>query len=144
MDQVHGSSVEIEGAGLLIRGAPGSGKSDLALRLIDAGAKLIADDRVDVRMTEGRILLSAPPATAGLLEVRGLGIVRLPAAADVALELIVDLRAPEEIERLPEIHTCRFLGGEIAWIGIAPFQASAPAKLRHALAVARRRLERVE
>ncbi len=144
MEQVHGTSVEIEGTALLIRGAPGSGKSDLALRLIDAGARLVADDRVDVAMAEGVLFLSAPTATAGLMEVRGLGILRLPASANVCLGLIVDLLAEGEVRRLPENHRCRFLEIDLPWIGIAPFQASAAAKVRHALAVAQQRLERLE
>ena len=144
MDQVHGTSVEIEGAGLLIRGDPGSGKSDLALRLIDTGARLIADDRVDLRRMDGSLILSPPPASAGMIEVRGLGILRLPFARDVPLGLFVDLIPGEEVERLPERQTCRFLDQDVPWIAIAPFQASAPAKLRHALALAQHRLERVE
>ena len=75
--QVHGSCVSRDGDGVLLIGPPGSGKSDLALRLLGRGFSLVADDRVDI--ADG---IAAPPAAlAGLLEVRGLGIVRLPYAA---------------------------------------------------------------
>ena len=143
-EQLHATSVEIEGTGVLIRGAPGSGKSDLALRLIDGGARLVADDRVDVVAENGRLILSAPPAIAGLMEVRGLGILRLEAVAAVPLGLIVELVAPGEIERLAQATTRRLLGADVPCLELAPFEASAPAKLRLALAVARGEIERVE
>src|SRR6516162_9304950 len=72
--QIHASCAARDGAGVLLLGPPGSGKSDLALRLLDCGFMLVADDRVEV---EGGVA-RPPPALAGLLEVRGLGILRLP------------------------------------------------------------------
>ena len=94
--QVHGSCVARDGAGVLLLGPAGSGKSDLALRLIGRGFGLVADDRVDVM--DG--VASAPAALAGLLEVRGLGVVRLPAHTTAArLALVGELGAL--MERLP-------------------------------------------
>jgi serine kinase of HPr protein (carbohydrate metabolism regulator) len=116
----------------------------LALRLINDGARLVADDRVDVVAENGRLILSAPLAITGLMEVRGLGILRLEAVATVPLGLIVELVAPDEIERLPQTTTRRLLGADVPYLELAPFEASAPAKLRLALAVARGEIERVE
>jgi HPr kinase/phosphorylase len=92
--QVHASCAARNGAGLLLLGPPGAGKSDMVLRLLDVGFILVADDRVEVQDGEAR------PAAglAGLLEVRGLGILRLPHVAPVALHLVVALgRAPERL-----------------------------------------------
>jgi len=97
--QIHGSCVSKAGAGVLLVGPPGSGKSDLALRLRTHGFDLVADDRVEVLDGVAR----PPPALAGLLEVRGLGIFQLPYAAETRLALVVDLTAllPPGGPRLP-------------------------------------------
>jgi HPr kinase/phosphorylase len=87
--QIHGSCAARGGAGVLLVGPPGSGKSDLVLRLRTHGFELVADDRVDV--SDG--IARPPPALAGLLEVRGLGIFRLPHLAETRLALVVDLAA---------------------------------------------------
>ena len=88
---IHASCVALEGKGLLLRGAPGAGKSDLALRLIEGGARLVADDQVALTST-GEILLAAPPARiAGLLEVRGIGIVSMDFVTQCPVHLVVDL-----------------------------------------------------
>ena len=120
--QLHASCAARDGAGLLIIGPPGSGKSDLLLRLLDHGFALVADDRVDV---EGGVA-RAPAALQGLLEVRGLGIVRLPFLAAVPLALVVLLGAAE---RLPE--PAQHLG--LPMVIIDPAQASAAQRTRLAL-----------
>ena len=95
---IHASCAARDGAGVLLLGAPGSGKSELVLRLLDHGFRLVADDRVEVSGGVAR----APAALAGLLEVRGLGIVRLPHEAQVRLALAVTLDPPEGgWERMP-------------------------------------------
>lgn len=88
--------VMIEGRAVLIEGLPGSGKSSLALALIDRGAILVGDDGVLLDVAQGRLLASPPPSIAGKLEVRNLGIIAMPSvvAAPVALVLILDPRAP--------------------------------------------------
>lgn len=93
--QVHGSCAARDGAGVLLIGPSGSGKSDLLLRLLDRGYMLVADDRVDI--VDG--VACAPSALAGLLEVRGLGIFRLPHVACARIALAVDLGSTPE--RLP-------------------------------------------
>ena len=130
---VHGTAIAIDGSAVLLRGPSGAGKSDLGLRLIDAGARLIADDQSELHRIGGTIAVRAPAAIAGLLEVRGLGILRLDTAADVPLLLIADLVVPETLERLPERHSETILGVTVPVMSLAPFEASAAAKLRLAL-----------
>ena len=103
---IHASAVLVGARALLIRGPSGSGKSRLALALIDAArggplafARLVADDRAHVEASHGRLLVRPAPALAGLIEVRGLGIMRLPYEPVAAVGLVVDLAA--DAERLP-------------------------------------------
>jgi serine kinase of HPr protein (carbohydrate metabolism regulator) len=102
-DTVHGSAVRLGPHGILIRGASGSGKSTLVLHLLagDAAAQLIADDRVILSVAGGRLLASAPEPLAGLLEVRGQGLIRRPFVSPASIDLVVDLRPPAECPRLP-------------------------------------------
>lgn len=135
----HGTCIDVGGAGVLLRGPSGAGKSDLALRMIDGGARLVADDQVVLTATGGKLVASAPEAIAGLLEVRGVGLVHLDAARiaqRVALRLVADLLPPgsaDAPERLPAGDTVTLGGVAVARIDLAPFEASAPAKLRLAV-----------
>jgi hypothetical protein len=99
---VHASCVARRGAGLLLMGDSGSGKSDLSLRLIHEGWSLVADDRTVLAVKRGQLTATAPSSIAGLLEVRGLGIVALP-ARPARLKLVVVLG--REGPRLPEPET---------------------------------------
>ncbi|HYM03483.1 MAG TPA: serine/threonine protein kinase [Stellaceae bacterium] len=135
MIRVHGTSIALGGDGILLRGPSGSGKSDLALRLIDMGARLVADDQTELRIREGKLWMSAPAAIAGLIEVRGLGIMRVPSVGEAALRLVVDLVPSETVERLPALRTCSLLGHEMPLIMLAAFEPSAAAKLRLAVRV---------
>jgi len=96
----QGTCVAIGGRGLLIEGAPGSGKSSLALALIDRGAVLVGDDGVSLDAAGGRLLASPAPEIAGLLEVRNVGLLRYPVAERVQVVLVVVL--DEVAERLPD------------------------------------------
>jgi len=105
---VHASAVLVGTRALLIRGPAGSGKSRLALRLIEAArsgllpfARLVADDRVRLEACHGRLLARAPEALAGLIEVRGLGIRRIAHEPLAVVGTVVDLAAPDA-ERLPD------------------------------------------
>lgn len=133
MSCVHGTSVALGSDGVLLRGPSGSGKSDLALRLIDEGARLIADDQTELRRRTGRLEMSAPASLEGLLEVRGVGIVRVSCVRCVSLRLVVDLVRDEAIERLPEPRFVELEGLSFPLLELAPFAASATAKLRLAL-----------
>jgi serine kinase of HPr protein (carbohydrate metabolism regulator) len=88
-------------AGILILGESGSGKSDLALRLIERGARLVSDDRTDLFAEDGALMACAPASLAGLIEARGVGIVALPFAAQARIALVVTLIEPGEVPRLP-------------------------------------------
>jgi len=100
---VHASAVAVAGRGLLITGAPGSGKTTLALEMIALGAVLVADDRVQVTPgAAGGLILSPPPNIAGLAEVRGFGLARLQTSPSVPLALVADLDRAEP-DRLPPI-----------------------------------------
>lgn len=143
MTHIHGTAIDIDGAGVLLLGPSGSGKSDLALRLIDDGARLVADDRVCRENIKGVISLSAPQKLAGLLEVRGVGILRIKFAVASPLHLIVHLTPGEEIERLPEPAFQSVLGINIPTLTLDPFQLSAPVKIKYALMAACRDIELV-
>jgi len=135
MTLIHGTSVSLGRAGVLLRGPSGAGKSDLALRLIDQGADLVADDQTALVRQGGEVVMSAPKDIAGMIEARGLGLLRLPRQAESCLRLVVDLVPAENIERLPERRCCDILGVAIPLIALAAFEASAAAKLRLALKV---------
>jgi serine kinase of HPr protein (carbohydrate metabolism regulator) len=133
--QVHASCCAWGGLAVLLRGTPGSGKSDLALRLVDAGFRLVADDRVDLAAENGTVTASAPPALAGLIEVRSLGILQLDSHGAARLGLLADLAPAAAIERMPEPATEEVLGVPLPVIRIDPSAASAVARVRAALAV---------
>ena len=128
---IHATAVSIGGRGVLLLGLPGSGKSDLALRLIDRGALLIADDRVVVGPGVPS-LLSALATIAGKIEVRGVGIVDMPHVAEVPAALAVRLDAVSE--RLPEPQRFALGDGSVPLIHVASFEASAVLKVELALA----------
>lgn len=128
---VHAGCVAIGGRGILIGGRSGSGKSDLALRLIDRGAKLVSDDYTLLRGEGGRLLVSAPANIAGRIEVRGVGIVPMDAAAEVPLCLFIDLDGVPE--RLPEPRSVTFLGLTLPSLALSALEASAPIKVETAL-----------
>ncbi len=112
---VHASAVAIAGRGVLILGTSGAGKSALALALIGRGAALVADDRVRL-VRRGRALIAeAPAAIAGLIEARGVGLLRLPAVPEAPLVLAVDLDRPPAA-RMPQAVTIAYLGVEIELI----------------------------
>jgi HPr kinase/phosphorylase len=132
--EVHASLVAHEGRGLLLRGPSGAGKSDLALRLVDRGFQLVADDRVRLRVAAGVVLGSPPAVLAGLIEVRGLGLFRLDHLAEAPVCLVVDLVAAPTMERLPAPRHDHVCGIALPVVAVAAFHASTPAALALALA----------
>ena len=133
MEQVHATTIDLNGDGVMLRGPSASGKSDLGLRLIDAGGRLVADDRTELTLSGGAVRASAPKQTAGRMEVRGIGIMEVPTVPETRLALVVDLVGAEDVERLPEPETADVLGVALPLVRLAPFEASAPAKVRMAL-----------
>ena len=122
--------------GVLLRGPSGAGKSDLALRLIDAGGRLVSDDQTHLAASRSKLVGSAPQKLAGLIEARGVGIVRLPRRqllTKAAIALAIDLVAPDKVERLPDPARETILGISVPVLALTPFEASAPLKLRLAL-----------
>jgi HPr kinase/phosphorylase len=137
-DNVHATAIALGTHAALIRGAPGSGKSDLALRclalaptaLIAGPVTLVADDRVDLVTDAGRLYAQAPATIRGKLEVRGLGIVTVPHVPRAEVKIVADLSDPQDIERLPDSSASAELAGvRVPLIRLAPFEAAAPVKL---------------
>ena len=131
-ETVHASTVALDGRAVLITGPSGSGKSDLALRLLDRGFVLVSDDRTIVKRQDERLLASAPPNIAGKLEIRGIGIVDVETASDLPVALIIELTS--DIQRLPDDSRERpILGVSLPLISIDAMTASAPSKVALAL-----------
>ncbi len=137
MTQIHASCVALDGRGVVLRGPSGAGKSDLALRLIDDGAELVADDRVELSTEDERLYAAAPQALVGLLEARGIGILNIAYRARAQVFCVVDLIGTNEtVERLPEQRTITLEGIVLPATRLAAFESSAPAKVRMAMRVA--------
>ena len=132
---IHASCIAVDGRAVLLRGPSGSGKSDLALRLIDAGAVLVADDQVMVEAVGGVLFANPPELLAGKIEVRGVGIVEGQSWRRAPVALVVDLVDPDRVDRLPEPQTCFLEGVELPCFSLAAFEASAPVKIRRAIAL---------
>lgn len=137
-ETVHATCVAVGAGGVLLTGPSGSGKSDLALRLIDCAdtgrpARLVADDRVVLTPAGSRLVASPPPAIAGRLEVRGVGIVRLAHVEAVDLALVIELVDAAEVPRLPERTAISVLGIALPRLRLSAFEASATAKIRAAV-----------
>jgi HPr kinase/phosphorylase len=131
---LHASCVSIDKTAVLLTGTAGAGKSDLALRLIDEGAELIADDQTMIVQTGDTLMASAPASIAGLIEVRHVGLLRMAYALAAPVALYVELTPMEEkLERLPETDTVTLLGVQIRRWRLPAFAASTPAKIRAAL-----------
>lgn len=118
---------------MLIEGPPGAGKSDLALRLLERGWRLVADDCTELTQRTGRLVASAPKAIAGRLEVRGLGIRRVASSRNAVLLLCVRLVPRARVPRLPEPARRRVAGVAVPLLRLHAFDASTPLKIEMAL-----------
>ena len=131
-ETLHASTVALDGRAVMISGPSGSGKSDLALRLLDRGFVLVSDDQTIVRRVGDRLIASAPPNIAGKLEIRGVGIVDMETVEDMPVALLVELTS--EIQRLPDDSRERpVLGIALPLISVDAMTASAPSKVALAL-----------
>jgi len=131
-ETVHASTVSIGGRAVLISGRPGSGKSDLALRLIDRGAVLVSDDYTIITRSGKRLLASAPETIRGRIEVRGVGLVEMPHETAVPVALVVEIDEP--VPRMPEAGRTRLVANiAVPLFALAPHEASAPIKVEQVL-----------
>ncbi len=143
-ETVHATAVAFEGEAVLLRGEPGAGKSSMALELMETSgtglgngrlqASLIADDQTVLTIRDGRVWCSAPGALAGLLEVRGIGIITVPVLGPAPLRLVVDLVASRDALRLPEPHekTTQILGHAIPLLVLDKAGAARASRIRTA------------
>lgn len=154
--RVHGTAIAVGDCGLMLRGPSGAGKSDLALRLIstppavvraiftemsaaaDPTPSLVGDDQVVVTRGPGRELrIRAAEALRGLLEIRGLGVVTVAYRAEARLLAVIDLVGPADVERMPPPgQAASLLECELPCVSLTAFEASAPLKVFHFLALA--------
>jgi serine kinase of HPr protein (carbohydrate metabolism regulator) len=132
-ETLHVSCVAKDGRAILIAGRSGSGKSDLALRLVDRGATLVSDDYTIVKRVKGKLVAAPPHNIEGKMEVRGIGLVSFDSVRDVPVCLAVDL--DRDVERLPELHDPLTIAGvKVPVIGLRGLEPSAPIKVELALA----------
>ena len=136
--KVHGTSVSIDGDGVLFRGPPGSGKSDLALRMINYGAQLVSDDQVCLTRRNDNIFMSSPPTIRNSLEVRGIGIVNTIAQKEVPLILVLNMLPNNVTSRMPIWQLCTFFDIKVPAVEFAPFEISAHLKVKLAINLARK------
>jgi hypothetical protein len=136
---IHATSVHLPGlGGALLTGQAGSGKSDLALRLIDEGALLVADDQTALSFENGRLIARSPKPTRGIIEIRGIGILAVPAIAASEIRAAFILGGPSA-ERLPLQQNFALPAGLAAYglalpaFALAALEASAPSRIRSAL-----------
>lgn len=140
---IYGTCVALGPHAALLRGASGSGKSDLALRFVletpdRFAARLVADDQALVERLDDRLIVRPPATIAGKIEVRGIGIVTLPHRPEAELRLLIDLADSDDVPRLPTMgkQTETISGVSLPVLQLSPFEASAPLKLRLALELA--------
>ena len=126
----HASCIRFMNTGILICGQSGMGKSDLCLRLIEYGAKLVADDQTHVDRINNKLIASCPENIQGLLEVRGIGIVTAPFIPTTEIHLKLSLQTEEKIDRMPSAKTDVIEGISIPVLTINAFENSAVLKVK--------------
>lgn len=131
MINIHATLISLNNKGILLIGESGSGKSDIALRMImEKGAKLVADDRVDIECINNKLIGSSPKEIEGLLEVRNVGISNFPFKSEVEIALCIELYPKQDqLERLPEDEYVDFLGVSVTKLKLYPFDCSILCKI---------------
>lgn len=130
MNPLHATSVVFCGRGLLLRGASGSGKSDLALRIMDAGGSLVSDDYTQLVVKDNQLIASPPETIKGMIEVRGIGLLKVAHVPSTRIDVLIECESKEVIERLPQVIHTEIEGISLPTLKVYPFEASAVAKLR--------------
>lgn len=132
-NKIHASCVAISRGAVLLSGPSGSGKSDLALRLIEHGARLVSDDQVVLTVKNAQLIASPPETIKGLLEIRDIGIVKFDYLSSCAVKLVIDLSGDIVRQRLPDDDACQteLLDVSIPFYRLDPFQASCVAKINY-------------
>lgn len=131
-ENLHATTVALDGRAVMLAGPSGSGKSDLALRLLDRGFVLVSDDRTLVGSEGDRLIASAPDTIRGKLEIRGIGIVEMETVERAPVALMVELTS--DLIRLPDdSHIRDILGIAVPLINVDAMTASAPSKVALAL-----------
>lgn len=133
--QIHGTSICYKQKGLLFLGKSGNGKSDLALRLIDKGANLIADDQTILTLKNNKIILTCPSEIKSKLEIRGIGIIKMPSIKEHQLDIVFQLKSFREIKRIPNENWRMLLDQKIPYYEIDPFELSVNAKINFLLKI---------
>ena len=141
MDQIYATAVAYCGVGVLIRGPSGSGKSDLALRLIEDGANLIADDQVIIESVRNELYLSPPDSVSGLVEVRGFGVIKIESVRNVKLRLIIDLDPSFKTERGPIMKEELIKNIIVPVINVKAFESSVLARIKLILGYLENKIE---
>ena len=135
-NNIHASCIALGEEGVVILGASGAGKSDLALRLVDEGAGLVSDDYVALEERGNEVGASPPPTIEGLIEVRGLGLINVPFVQQTIVRLVVELVDRDAVPRLPDpddTHHELLPGHMVPMIRLSAFDPSTPAKVRLAV-----------
>lgn len=131
-ETVHGACVSIAGRAVLIEGRSGEAKTDLALRLIDRGATLVADAQVICQRHDGGLVASPAAHAAGRIEVRGIGSIAMPHAERVPVDLLVEIGDPAA-SLVGDTPSRRIAGVEVPIVSVAALEPSAPIKVELAL-----------
>lgn len=135
MTLIHGTGLYFEGYGILLTGPSGSGKSDLALRLMARGAELVGDDYLELSRDNGRLIMQAPKNIAGKIEVRHVGILKVAYRKQAPVDLVFQLAAKDNLERLPDRKVILLEGIEISCLDFQAFEFSAVEKIAAALRI---------
>lgn len=130
---IHATCVAVGKKGILLKGKSGSGKSDLALRLIDRGHQLVSDDQVRLTVKDISLYASAPETIAGMLEIHGLGIMRMPYVPSVIIDAVVELTDKDSVDRMPSKKNILINGISMPQFLLYPFAQSAPLKIEQLL-----------
>ena len=141
---MHSTAISLNGDGILIKGPSGSGKTDLALRLIESGGKLISDDQVVIKKKAKKLFLSSPKELDGLMQLSGIGIVKVDYVENIPLELVVKLQPFKVLDPFPINKQEVIEGFSIPALNLYSFSISATAKIKITLDVQKNKVKLIE